>query len=309
MPGAGHKAAIAVTFVECAELFIESQETRWSPRNAKTWARTLSAHVYPTLGDRAVNEIDQDLVINVIEPMWTVKPRMANRIRGLIGSVLDFATAIGYREGDNPARWRGHLEYRLPSPLKLRPIKRCQGMHYREIAPFVAELRQQDSVAARALEFAILTAARASEVNGATWDQIDLDAKVWTMQPEPTNSGGGHCSPLSDAALKIIAKLAASGKAGFIFPDNKTGQPMGKGRMLALMKRIGRADATVHGFRYTFAVWAVYAGYSRPVVKRALGHVDRTVTWTFARADHLPEHRQMMEAWAQFCGTAASASQ
>jgi len=183
-------AAKAMTFVACAERYIASHKAGWrNPKHAAQWPATLGTYVYPVFGSLPVQAVNVGLVMKAIEPIWVQKPETAGRVRGRIESVLDWATARGYREGENPARWRGHLENRLPKKSKVRRVEHHAALPYADIAAFIAELRQQEGVAARALEFAILTAARTGEVIGAKWDEIDLSERLWVVPAERMKAG------------------------------------------------------------------------------------------------------------------------
>src|SRR5258707_6237283 len=191
-----------MTFKACAERYIAAHKAGWrNPKHAAQWPSTLAAYAYPAFGTLPVQTIDVGLVMKAVEPIWTVKPETAGRVPGRIDSVLDWATARGYRQGENPARWRGHLENLLPRKSKVRRVEHHAALPYGEIAAFIAELRQQEGVAARALEFAILTAAGTGEVIGAEWDEIDFAERLWTVPADRMKAGKEHRVPLSDAAL------------------------------------------------------------------------------------------------------------
>ena len=204
-------AARAISFAACAQQYIDSHKAGWrNARHAAQWPATLDAYVYPVFGSLPVQAIDVGLVLSAIEPIWTVKPETASRVRGRIESVLDWATARGYRTGENPARWRGHLENLLPKKSKVRRVEHYAALPYAEIAEFMVRLRQQEGVAARALEFAILTAARSGEVIGARWNEINVAERLWTVPGERMKSGREHRVPLSDAALTVIESMASA---------------------------------------------------------------------------------------------------
>jgi integrase len=293
-------SAGAITFADCADRYIAHQKARLRTSTVASCVNTLRRYVYPVLGDREIQKIDKQLVMQVIERIWTSKPNTANRVRGCIAQVLEFATAVGYRQGENPAQWR-HLKYLLPHPSKLRRPEPLAAMDYRDIATFVAELGQQKGSPARALEFAILTAARTGEVTGATWDQIDIKARLWTIPAGRIKIGKEHRVPLSDAARAILQKMAAIRQGDFVFPGNKAGQPLSDNTVRALLKRSGRADVTVHGFRRTFAEWArCSADFPPSLIQMALGHVIHG-SWRFVTLPGLEKRRPLMEAWAKFC--------
>jgi integrase len=221
--------ARALTFGQCAEAYIKAHKASWrNPKHAAQWPSTLAMYVYPIFGALPVQAVDVSLVMKVLEQevraaanrepasLWTTRPETAGRVRGRIESVLDWATSRNYRQGENPARWRGHLENLLPKKAKLRRVKHHAALPYAEIATFMVELRQQDGVAARALEFAILTAARTGEVIGAKWDEIDLAERLWVIPAERMKAGREHRVPLSDTALAILEDLRNVRQANFV---------------------------------------------------------------------------------------------
>src|SRR5262249_14495546 len=202
-------AASAISFRSCAESYIASHRASWrNSRHAAQWPSTLEAYVYPVFGDLPVQAIDVALVTKVIEPIWAAKPETASRVRGRIESILDWATARGYRKGENPARWRGHLENLLPRKTKVSRVKHLPALPYADMGAFMAELHRQGGIAARALEFAILTVARTNEVVGARWSEVNRAEKVWIIPGERMKAGKEHRAPLSDAALAIIDAMA-----------------------------------------------------------------------------------------------------
>jgi integrase len=297
-------AAKAMTFAACAERYIASHKAGWrNPKHAAQWPATLGTYVYPVLGSLPVQAVDVGLVMKAIEPIWTTKPETASRVRGRIESVIDWATARGYRQGENPARWRGHLENLLPKKSKVRRVEHHAALPYAEIAPFVAELRQQSGVAAWALEFAILTAARTGEVIGAKWDEIDLGERLWTVPGERMKAGKEHRVPLSDAALAILDDLRKVQQDKFVFPGGKAGRPISNMAMLMLLRRMGRGDLTAHGFRSSFRDWAAeHTTFPAEVAQMALAHtVSDKVEAAYRRGDLVQKRRQLAEAWAKFC--------
>jgi integrase len=297
-------AAKTLSFKECAERYIASHEAGWkNPKHAAQWPATLGAYVYPVFGKLPVHAVDVGLVMKAIEPIWTEKPETASRVRGRIESVLDWATARGYRQGENPARWKGHLENLLPARSKVRRVEHHAALPYAEIADFMAGLRQQEGIAARALEFAILTAARTGEVIGAKWDEIDTDAKVWTVPGARMKAGREHRVPLSDAASTIVEKMAATRQGDFVFPGGKAGRPLSNMAFLMTLRRMGHEDLTAHGFRSTFSDWcAEQTNTPSEVREMALAHtVSDKVEAAYRRGDLFQKRRALAEAWAAFC--------
>jgi integrase len=243
--------------------------------------------------------------VKVLEPIWTEKPETASRVRGRIEAILDWATARGYRQGENPARWRGHIENLLPKKSKVRRVEHHAALPYPETAAFMVELRQQDGVAARALEFAILTAARTGEVIGGRWDEIDFAERLWTVPAERMKAGKEHRVPLSDAAMTILQTLRDTREGDFIFPGNWAGRPISNMAMLMLLRRMGRSDLTAHGFRSSFRDWAAECTtFPAEVAEMALAHVvGDKVEAAYRRGDLFQKRRAIMDAWSKSCAT------
>ena len=251
-----------------------------------------------------VGAVDTGLVLKALEPIWTMKPETASRVRGRIEAVLDWATARGYRQGDNPARWRGHLQSLLPKIEKLKRVRHHPSLPYPEIGAFFPNLRGQGGVAARALEFAILTGARTGEVIGATWDEISLEVGCWVVPAERMKGDREHRVPLSDPAVDILEAVGQQyGCEDFVFPGARKGQPLSNMAMLAVLKRMGRGDLTVHGFRSTFRDWAAErTAYPREVCEMALAHaIGDRVEAAYRRGDLFEKRRRLMTEWSVFC--------
>jgi integrase len=286
-----------MTYKDCAERYIEAHRAGWkNAKHAAQWGATLDSYVYPIMGKLPVDSVDTGLVMRALEPIWTEKPETASRVRGRIESILDWATVRGHRQGDNPARWRGHLDNLLPARAKVRRVEHHAALPYGDMGAFMAELRQQPGLAARALEFAILTAARTGEVIGATWAEIDLEARVWTIPASRMKAGREHRMPLSEAAMAILNGLPKGGDQPF---------RMSNMAMLKLLQRMGRKDVTTHGFRSTFSDWcAERTNYPSEVREMALAHtVGDKVEAAYRRGDLFEKRRQLAEAWAKFCAT------
>jgi integrase len=300
--------ASAMTFRECAERYIEAHEAGWkNPKHAKQWPSTLESYVYPMFGALPVQAVDVGLVMKVLEPIWNAKPETASRVRGRIEAVLDWATARGFRKGENPARWRGHLENLLPARSKVRKIEHHPALPYAEMGEFIAALHEQEGVGARALEFLILTASRTGEVIGARWEEFDLEKKVWTVPGERMKAGKEHRVPLSDHAFAIIEGMKA-GRVNdhpFVFPGGRQGRPLSNMAMLKLLSRMDRGDLTAHGFRSTFRDWAAECThFPAEVAEMALAHtVSDKVEAAYRRGDMVQKRRELMEAWARYCET------
>lgn len=299
----------SVTFREAAEAYIAAHAPSW--RNAKhgdQWRNTLAAYAYPVLGDLSVAEIDTGLVLKVLEPIWTVKTETAKRVRGRIECVLDWAAARKYRAGENPARWRGHLDKLLARPTKVRTVRHHAALPYAEIPAFMAALAAQDGIAPKALAFCILTATRTSEAVGARWAEID--GTTWTIPGDRMKSGREHRVPLAEAAQVIVDDMRRlrGDRDHFVFPGGRPGKPLSNMALLAVLRRMHRAEITVHGFRSAFRDWCgEQTNFPREVAEAALAHIVRDKTErAYARGDMLSKRAQLMEAWARFCLTPGS---
>jgi integrase len=296
--------ARGVTFKAYCEAYIRDNKSQWrNARHFQQWQNSLSTYAYPILGLLPVQKIDAPLIRQVLAPIWEAKSATASRLRGRLESVLDYATALEYRKGDNPARWRGHLENTLPKPSKLASVKHHAALPYTEIGEFMAEIRAQEGVPARALEFAILTGARTGEVLGAQPAEFDLSAGIWKIPAARIKGGREHRIPLSAPAAAIVADMIKIHGGAFVFPGSRYGKPPYPGAILKLLKRMGRDRLTVHGFRSTFRDWAgEMTGFAREVVERSLAHVmgDKTEA-SYARGDLLEKRRRLMDEWAQYC--------
>jgi integrase len=299
---AAQAAKIAgITFKAVAEGYIASNEASW--RNAKhrqQWGNTLSTYVYPVIGQLPVAQISTPHVLQILEPIWTEKPETASRIRGRIETILDAAKARGYRDGENPARWRGHIGQILPPRTRLTRGHH-KAMPYDAIPAFVAQLRARQAMAARALEFIILTAARTSETIGATWDEFDLKKGIWTIPAARMKAGREHRVPLSSRAVEILEGVKPLSKTA-VFPGER-GETLSAMSMAMLLRRMG-ADVTVHGFRSGFRDWsAECTAYAHEVCEMALAHViGNKAEAAYRRGDMFEKRRRLMDDWAAFCG-------
>jgi integrase len=294
----------AITFAQVADMYASAHEAGW--RNAKhgrQWRATLRDYAMPVVGALPVEAVDTALVMSILESLWRRKPATASRVRGRVESVLDFAKARGWREGENPARWRGHLDHLLPAHSKVARVKHHPALDWRDAGAFMVRLRRMNGVAARALEFLILTAARSGEVRGARWSEIDLAHGVWTVAGERMKSGRDHRVPLSAPAMAILREVARFGDNGFVFPGFRTVSPLSDVMLTRAVDGAGGDGASVHGFRSTFRDWCAEAThYPRELAEAALAHVVRDQTErAYQRGDALERRRVMMEAWAMFC--------
>ena len=299
-----------------ADAYIAAHEASW--RNAKhrqQWRNTLDTYADPILGKLPVAQVEVGDVMRVLEPLWREKTETASRLRGRIESVLDYATARGWRSGENPARWRGHLDNLLPARSKVAKVEHHAALPWREIGAFMAALAEEEGVSALALRFAILTAARTGEVIGARWSEIDMQAAVWTVPADRMKAAREHRVPLSDAALDVlreVAKLRTEPEAdGFVFPGGKAGKPLSSMALLMLLRRMERGDLTAHGFRSTFRDWCAEAtNYPREVAEAALAHTLRDKTEAaYQRGDLMEKRRRLMAEWATFCARPAPAGE
>jgi integrase len=302
-------AAKAITFRQCAETYIAAHRAEWrNGKHAAQWSATLATYAYPVIGALPVQSVDTGLVLKVLEPIWTAKPETASRVRGRLESILDSAKVCGYRDGENPAHWHGHLDKLLPAHSKVREVRHHAALPYSQMAAFLPTLRRQEGVVARGLEFLILTAARTGEVTGARWSEIDLLDKVWTLPAARMKAHREHRVPLSPRALAILSEMQAAHRSGddgaLVFPSRKREKPLSNMAFLMLLRRVGRGDLTTHGFRATFKTWASERTlFQREIIEVALAHLmsgDKTEE-AYWRGDLLAKRRRLMEAWAAFC--------
>jgi integrase len=298
------EVAKAVTFDACAEKYIYAHEPGWrNQKHVAQWRNTLKNYVSPVVGSLPVQAIDVGLVMKILEPIWNEKTETASRVRGRVESVLDWATARGYRTGDNPARWRGHLENLLPRRSKVQTVIHHAALPYSEISAFIQELTEQEGVAKDALKFLILTATRTSETIGATWNEFDLSDKIWVIPANRIKAGKEHRIPLSPSAMGILKKYSKTAGSDFVFPGAKTDEPLSNMALLALLRRMKKYDLTVHGFRSTFRDWAAeQTNFPREVAEMALSHaVGDKVEAAYRRGDLFDKRRQLMDSWSRYC--------
>jgi integrase len=300
--------AKAMTFKQCAEAYVAAHEAGWDVRTAEQWRASLRDYAFPVFGGLPVAAIDTALVMRAIEPVWSEKTETANRTRGRIENILGWATVRGYRTGDNPARWSGHIDHLLPARSKVRKTEHFAALPYVEIGGYMARLREQTSIAARALEFAILTAARSGEVIGARWDEIDLAERVWTVPGRRMKAAREHRVPLSDAALAIVTAMAEIRQSDLVFPGAHGGQMRGLALRRAATGRRDGVGIAVHGFRSTFRDWAAErTAFPNEVCEMALAHtVTSAVERAYRRGDLFQKRRQLADAWARLCDAPAA---
>ncbi len=305
---AAQAAAIAgITFKAVAEAYIGANEASWrNDKHRQQWRNTLASYVYPVIGDLPVADIDTAHVLKIVEPMWRDKPETASRIRGRIETILDAAKARGYREGENPARWRGHIAQILPARSRLTRGHH-KAMPYAAIPAFMAQLRKREAMAALALEFVILTATRTSEVLGAAWTEVDLGKAIWTVPASRMKAGKEHRIPLSPRAVEILEAVKPLGKAS-LFPAD-TGGKLSTMAMSMLLRRM-KVDCTVHGFRSAFRDWsAECTGYAHEVCEMALAHaIANKSEAAYRRGDLFDKRRRLMDDWATYCASDCTAA-
>ncbi len=302
---AAKAAAGAITFSEVADKYIGAHEAGW--RNAKhrqQWSNTLRDYVLPVIGEMAVADVDTGSVTQILGPLWKDKPETASRVRGRIESILDFAKTSGWRDGENPARWKGHLQNVLPAKTKVARVQHHAAVPWQEIGALMEKLRAVGSIAARCLEFTILTATRSGEARGARWSEIDLTSRIWTISAQRMKALQEHRIPLSDAAAAILeerARLRADASPDrLVFPGYRQG---GQLSVSALWTAARDNGATVHGFRSTFRDWAgETTAYPREVIEMALAHrLGDKAEQAYARGDLFQKRRRLMADWADFC--------
>jgi integrase len=298
------EAAKAMTFGDCATAYINAHEAGWrNPKHRQQWKNTLATYVSPVVGKLPVSAVDTGLVLKVLEPIWTRKPETASRVRGRMEAVLDWAKARGYRAGENPARWRGHLDHLLPAKAKVRKVEHHAALSYARIGAFLAALRKQNGIAARALEFLVLTATRTGETLGATWNEVDLGAKLWTISAGRMKAGKEHRVPLSDAALALLEQMHDIRHSDYVFPGGRDRRPLSETSLLMLLRRMGHGDITAHGFRSTFRDWAAErTSFPREVAEMALAHaIPDAVEAAYRRGDLFEKRQKLMAVWAAYC--------
>lgn len=292
----------SVSFKTAAEALVETKRSGWrNAKHAAQWTSTLATYAFPSLGEQDVRRIETQDILAVLKPIWTEKPETASRLRQRIEAVLDYSKVIGAREGENPARWRGHLDHILPRPSKVRAVVHHPALDWREAPAFMANLAEREGFGARALAFAVLTAARSGEVRGMRWREIDAANKVWTIPAKRMKAEKEHRVPLADAALVQLGER--SEPDALVFPGGKAlDRQLSDMTLSAVLKRMNRSDITVHGFRSTFRDWAGETTvFPREVIEAALAHqLKDKVEAAYARGDLFEKRRNLMSSWAEF---------
>ena len=298
------RRAKMMTFDQCAAAYIKAHRSSW--KNAKhisQWESTIQAYASPVIGKLPVTSVDTDLVVKILNPIWQTKTETATRLRGRIESVLDWATTSKFRQGDNPARWRGHLENLLSSPNKIAKVKHHPALPWQELGKFMVDLREREGVAARAVELAILTATRSGEVRNATW--AEFDAGLWVIPAARMKMGREHRIPLPTAAVELLEKMPRLGD--LVFPGTKQNKPLSDMSLTAVLRRMKRNDITVHGFRSSFRDWcseSVANSFPREVCEHALAHsLPDKIEAAYRRGDLIEKRALLMQAWSDYCAT------
>jgi integrase len=301
-------AAAARTFKECALAYMDAKSPEWrNPKHAQQWANTLEQYAYPVIGSMLVRDVQLPHVLRILEPIWHTTTETAKRLRGRLETVLAWATVRGYRTGENPARWRGHLDTLLAAPSKIAPHVHHEAMALDDLAEFLPLLRAKPGRGARALEFLILTAARSGEVRGATWSELDLVRGEWLIPGERMKAGRPHRVPLSPAAVKLLQSQPRVEGTDLVFPST-TMRPLSDMTLTKVMRDMGREEVP-HGFRSTFRDWASErTNYPRDVAEMALAHaIGDKVEAAYRRGELFDKRRKMMGDWAKFCAQPAAA--
>lgn len=294
-------AAGVKTFRQCAEEYIDAHQPGWrNLKHRQQWASSLKNYVYPVIGDLPVNQVDDRHVLKILQPIWLKKTETAKRVQGRMENILDYAKATKQRTGDNPARWRAHLDQILVCPSKVQRVRHHPALPYAELPAFMAALRQREGVGARAMAFVILTACRSNEAIGARWSEIDGD--VWTIPEERTKSGREHRVPLVPEALAILSEMRKTAAGDFVFAGAKPGRTLSPMTMATVLGRMERTDITVHGFRSTFRDWVEeQTNFPTRLAEAALGHALKDETEAaYQRGDLLEKRRRIMSAWARY---------
>lgn len=308
---AERRRAETPTFKDAAATYIQTHRRTWrNKKHADQWANTLAAYAEPKLGNISVKDITTEDVLTVLQPIWNEKPETASRVRGRMERVLDWAASRGYREGLNPARWTGHLEFTLPSPRRVRRPQHHPALPWSELQPFWGQLAEQEGLAPKALMLTVFTAARTQEVRGAKWCEFDLetDIPIWIVPGDRMKSGREHRVPLAEEVVDLLNRLPRF-SSEFVF-EGRPEKPLSENAMLAVLRRMGRSDITVHGFRSTFRDWcAEQTSFPREIAEASLAHVNKDrVEAAYLRSDLLRRRYRLMQRWARYVTTPADST-
>lgn len=299
------KGTVAHTFRKSADDYIAAHRPGWrNDKHAAQWRATLDQYVMPILGDKDVATITTADILSILKPLWTTKTETANRVRGRVENILDAAKVLGWREGENPARWRGHLDHILPARASVARVEHHAALPYADLPALMRRIAEREGMASRCLAFIAHTAARSGEARGATWDEIDLDARVWTIGPDRMKAGVEHRVPLTDEAVEILLAVQplARGPASVVFPSERKGRPLSDVGVSKALHTAGAEGATVHGLRSSFRDWAVErTAYPRAAAEKALAHSNKDkVEAAYQRSDLLEMRRRLMTEWSKF---------
>jgi integrase len=293
---------------DLAALYLAKHDSKWSnAKHRREWKSSLDRLVLPIIGNMAASDVETAHVLKVLEPIWTRIPETADRVRGRIEALLDFAKVAGLRDGDNPARWDGHLAALLPAPKALKPTTHHPALAYADVPDFVVALRAETSVEARALEVIVLTAVRLSEAIYARWGEVDLGSKTWTIPAERMKRRKAHVVPLSDRVLAIFTELRSQrgdpADTDFVFPGRFADKPISDNSIDRLRVRLTAGRATTHGFRAAFRTWAAErTSFPEAVCEQALAHaVKGSVIRAYQRSSLLDKRVLLMAKWAEYC--------
>jgi integrase len=310
--------AKAITFRAAAKRYIEANRAGWkNVKHAAQWEATLKTYAYPAIGDQSIQAVDTTLVMKILEPIWSTKSETASRVRGRIESVISAAKSRGEYVGENPARWKGHLDNLLPKRSKVRKVQNQPALPYTELPAFLQDLRGREAIVAAALEFQILTASRPGNALGAKWTEFDRKASVWTIAGEDMKNGEEHKVPLSAATLAVLDRMEKIKSGKFVFLNPTNGRPFSDAAQAAMIERMNESNLAAgrpkwldprsgrvivpHGFRSTFRDWAAERGYQDAVAEAALGHsVPDDVVAAYKRTKFFEMRKDMMNAWATF---------
>ena len=297
------ETAKGVTFKECAIAYIDSHKAGWkNSKHESQWSNTLETYAYPFVGKLSVQDIDVGLVMNVLEPIWFTKTETASRVRQRIENILDWAKVRNYRTGENPAQWKGHLDKLLPKRTKVQKVKHHNAMPYADLPDYFRKLRKVDTLASKALAFAILTATRSNEARESKWSEIDLKAGIWTIPDERMKAGRMHRVPLTNECLAILKETELLKVNDFVFPGLRKDKSITDAALLKQLK-LTHPTLTVHGFRSSFRDWcAEMTNYPRELAESALAHTLKDQTEAaYQRGDMFEKRRKLMDAWATYC--------
>lgn len=293
----------APTFSVCAREYIKAHQSAWSnAKHAHQWLQSLETYAFPSIGNLHVGQITVDMVLGVLQPIWTTKSETAGRVRGRIEKILGWAEARGHRSGPNPAAWKGPLGHMLPALSKVQTIEHYAALPYSEVGSLMKALAARKGESALALRFLVLTAARSGEVRGARWSEFDLGAKVWTVPAERMKNKKEHRVPLADAAIALLPKRS-SRPDDLVFPGSNPGRPLSDMSMIAVIRKLRGDGSTVHGLRSSFRDWAAeQTDYPREVVEACLAHsVGSEVELAYKRTDFFEKRRKLLDAWSEHC--------